>query len=259
MSNEEMRGLFSIGDFSRITGITVKALRFYHEQGLLVPTLIDPQTGYRYYAESLIERARVIVYLRGLEFPIEEIRDLLAHADDGKILTAMEERKTQIQQRIRELRGVVRSLEQFISDQKRSHAMPQTDNQVQEKNLDAILIAGVRIKGRYSDSSKGFARLGKSFGRLIAGPPIILYYDNEYKEDDADFEVCFPIKQAKAVEGISIRELPRARCVTLIHKGPYDQMGPLRKIAQICSRQEIRCDFPNPPNLHQRPGNDLQR
>ncbi len=104
--------------------------------------------------------------------------------------------------------------------------MLQTDGQVQEKNLDAVLIAGVRIKGRYSDSSKGFAKLGKSFGRLIAGPPIILYYDNEYKEDDADFEVCFPVKQAKTVDGISVRELAGALCVTLVHKGPYDQMGP---------------------------------
>ena len=39
--------MFSIGEFSKITGLTVKTLRFYHEQGVLKPSCIDDQTGYR--------------------------------------------------------------------------------------------------------------------------------------------------------------------------------------------------------------------
>ncbi|MEX2120445.1 MAG: MerR family DNA-binding transcriptional regulator [Pirellulales bacterium] len=39
---------FSIGEFSKITGLTVKTLRFYHEQGLLVPSCVGEETGYRY-------------------------------------------------------------------------------------------------------------------------------------------------------------------------------------------------------------------
>ena len=44
--------VFSIGEFSKITGLTVKTLRFYHEQGLLHPTHVDSETGYRYYDVS---------------------------------------------------------------------------------------------------------------------------------------------------------------------------------------------------------------
>ena len=62
--------MFTIGEFSKVTGMTVKTLRFYHEAGLLAPTMVDEQTGYRYYDESKIETARVIAYLRGLEFPV---------------------------------------------------------------------------------------------------------------------------------------------------------------------------------------------
>src|SRR4051794_16289330 len=40
----------SIGDFSRMTYLSVKALRHYHEQGVLEPAEVDPATGYRYYA-----------------------------------------------------------------------------------------------------------------------------------------------------------------------------------------------------------------
>ena len=47
--------VFSIGEFSKITGLTIKTLRFYHEQGLLTPTTVDEETGYRYYAEAKIE------------------------------------------------------------------------------------------------------------------------------------------------------------------------------------------------------------
>ena len=103
--------------------------------------------------------------------------------------------------------------------------MAEISDNVSEKNLDAMLVAGIRMKGRYSECGKGFARLGRGFGRLICGTPLLLHYDSEYREDDADFEACLPIRQRKSVEGASVRELPAARCVALVHKGPYDQMG----------------------------------
>ena len=44
-----MSVLVPIGDFSRMTHLSVKALRFYHDQGLLEPARIDPSSGYRFY------------------------------------------------------------------------------------------------------------------------------------------------------------------------------------------------------------------
>ena len=64
------------------------------------------------------------------------------------------------------------------------------------------------------------------FGRQICGKPFLLHYDSEYKQDDADFEACMPIRKEKSVDGISVRELPGGRCVCLLHKGPYDELGP---------------------------------
>src|SRR5262245_28288653 len=115
----DLRRLFSIGEFSRVTGVTVKALRFYHDEGLLSPTFVDAQSGYRYYDPMLVERARVIVYLRSLEFPLDQIREILRHAgDDDQLLAAMDRHKAEIETRIRQLRGVVRSLNQFITEQR---------------------------------------------------------------------------------------------------------------------------------------------
>ena len=110
-------------------------------------------------------------------------------------------------------------------------AMKNSTFEVEEKVLDTMLIAGIRMKGKYSDCGKGFAQISKSFGRYICGNPLCLHYDGEYRQDDANFEACMPIRKGKEIEGISVRQLPSGRCVSLLHKGPYDESG--RSYAKI--------------------------
>ena len=69
--------MFAIGEFSKITGLTVKTLRFYHEQGILTPSAVDSGSGYRYYGTDKIETARVIAQLRDLEFSLQDIKEIL--------------------------------------------------------------------------------------------------------------------------------------------------------------------------------------
>jgi len=105
--------------------------------------------------------------------------------------------------------------------------MTQPAPEVQERILPPLLMAGIRMRGRYSDCGKAFAQLGRKLGRHLAGKPFLLHYSPEYRPDDADFEACFPIRQTVASpDGISICELPGGKCVTLLHQGPYDQMAP---------------------------------
>jgi effector-binding domain-containing protein len=97
--------------------------------------------------------------------------------------------------------------------------------EVVEKRLEAMRIAGIRMKGKYSDSGRLFGRLGRSVGRWIAGKPLNLYYDGEYRESDADFESCFPVAEGvKPPEGIVVRDLPGGRFVCLVHRGPYEEL-----------------------------------
>jgi DNA-binding transcriptional MerR regulator len=63
--------MLSIGDFSRVTHLSVKTLRHYHEVGLLEPAEIDPSSGYRHYALAQIPIAQVIRRFRDLEMPVE--------------------------------------------------------------------------------------------------------------------------------------------------------------------------------------------
>ena len=66
--------MLKIGEFSKLSKLTVKALRFYQEKGLLIPARVDPWTGYRYYDGAQLEAAARIKALRQLDFTLEQIR-----------------------------------------------------------------------------------------------------------------------------------------------------------------------------------------
>ena len=109
-----MKTLYSIGEFSPVTGLSVKTLRFYHEKGLLIPTSVEEQTGYRYYDAGKIEKALVIMQLRHMEFSLEDIATVLSECvDEADILIYLERQQNVLQQRIQEDRDIVRSLNEI--------------------------------------------------------------------------------------------------------------------------------------------------
>lgn len=67
----------SIGEFSRLTWLSPKALRLYERRGLLLPDAVDEYTGYRYYRPAQAERARTITLLRRVGMPLEQIGAVL--------------------------------------------------------------------------------------------------------------------------------------------------------------------------------------
>ena len=87
--------MYKIGVFSEITGLSIKALRYYDEIGLLKPSK-DNFTNYRYYDEKDIETFKKIVYLKSLGFTLEEIKnnidDMSIELIDSKIIDLTEKR-----------------------------------------------------------------------------------------------------------------------------------------------------------------------
>jgi DNA-binding transcriptional MerR regulator/effector-binding domain-containing protein len=219
--------MFSIGEFSTITGLTVKTLRFYQEEGVLIPSCVDDQTGYRYYDAGKVEIARVIAQLRKLEFPLAAIAEILRECDDDNdLLAQLESRRAGIADKLRQYKETKGTLDQIISAiQKTRSAMSDASLQVTEKTLEPMLIAGVRMRGKYSECGQGFRQVGRMFGRHICGPPMMLIYDTEFKENDADFEACMPVRKGESTGEVQVRELPGGRCVSVLHKGPYDECG----------------------------------
>ncbi|MBI1389308.1 MAG: AraC family transcriptional regulator [bacterium] len=102
--------------------------------------------------------------------------------------------------------------------------MNESTQQPEIKTVGDQLIAGLRYKGKYEQCAEYFPKLCRKTGWLISGKPFSLYYDADYKEDDADVEVCVPIRKEQDIEGINVRMLPGGRCVSLIHIGPYEEL-----------------------------------
>jgi DNA-binding transcriptional MerR regulator len=109
-----MATMLTIGDFSRMTHLSVKALRHYHDMGVLEPAAVDPFTGYRSYDTSQVGSAQVIRRLRDLGMPLDSIAAVLAAPDlearnreIASHLTRMEHQLEQTQASVAALRALL--------------------------------------------------------------------------------------------------------------------------------------------------------
>lgn len=159
LNDRDMKSLYSIGEFSQVTGLSVKTLRFYHEKGILIPSSVDETTGYRLYDASKVDKARVIMRLRHMEFSIEDIANVLGEcSDEADILNYLERQKAALQQRVQQDRDIVRSLTEIISNEKTARQLLAGSNfAVKEKILEPMLVVGVRIAGKYGDCGAVFS------------------------------------------------------------------------------------------------------
>lgn len=218
--------MLSIGEFSKVTQLSVKTLRLYDEKGLLPPAYVSEETGYRFYDAKSVERARVISVLRELDFSLSDIGQFLATSEDSDIVSMLEKQRDLVTQKLTRYAEIQRALEAHIQQHREALMADAGTQQVEVKELGELLVAGIRGKGTYDASKERFGALGRAVGRHIAGPAMNLFFDTEYKEADADFETCFPIRRAVEAKGVTVRTLPGGRFATLKHVGPYSALGP---------------------------------
>lgn len=95
---------------------------------------------------------------------------------------------------------------------------------IEEKNLEPLLVAGIRYNGRYDEVGEKLGAIARAMGRFIASNPMNLYYEEEFKEARADIETCMPVRKGEDSGEIRVHELAGGKAVTLIHKGPYDTL-----------------------------------
>ena len=240
--------MYQIGEFSRITEIPVKTIRFYHDEKLLIPAYIDPENGYRYYNDENLTKARVIKQLRGLEFSLDEIRKILKFdADEDSFLEKLNAQKTVLQNEVDRLSNVSQTIDQIILFETSARKkMSESTFKIEEKQIDEMLIGGIRMRGKYSDCGKAFSKIGRKFGRYVRGNAMLLHYDREFKEQDADFEACIPIAEGKSTDEIEVRLIPGGKCVSLLHKGPYDSINrSYEKISQYLIEKDCELQSPS--------------
>ena len=67
--------MYRIGEFSKITGLPITTIRYYNDEGLLIPEEVDTFSNYRYYSDKNVKEAEVINMLKSVDFSLDEIKD----------------------------------------------------------------------------------------------------------------------------------------------------------------------------------------
>ena len=109
-----MAALLSIGEFSRLTHVSVKALRHYHDLDLLCPARIDPASGYRSYATAQAPTAQLIRRFRDLGMPLDQVKVVLTASDPAVRDEAIAEHLRSMERQLQQTRTAVASLRQLL-------------------------------------------------------------------------------------------------------------------------------------------------
>lgn len=215
--------VYKIGEFSKITGLTVKALRYYDEQEILVPSSRG-ENNYRLYNEQDFEKAVIIKLLRSFEFSILEIRDVLSLCSNSNDLHyVLREKQEMIKQTIIAEKKRIKKLEQYLAPINTDLTV--IEYEIVMKEVAPINIASIRFKGHYSDLDKYVPILYNAVKDLRAGSHFNIYYDEECMEE-ADIELCLPTKKLISMidSEVKQRSLPALKALTTVHKGSYDNL-----------------------------------
>jgi DNA-binding transcriptional MerR regulator len=106
--------LLSIGEFARLSGLSIGALRHYDSVGILVPASVDGATSYRRYTRDQLDTARTVATLRDLEVPLEEIREVLGADDVRRRRELLVRHRDRVRARVTRLHRVIHHLGHLI-------------------------------------------------------------------------------------------------------------------------------------------------
>jgi DNA-binding transcriptional MerR regulator len=109
------KGLYTIGEISKLKNITTKALRFYDEIGLLKPYFVDPENQYRYYHPDQLLHVDIIKAARNLEISPNELIPFFEQQDTKGLIALLEEHKEQARAKLNKLQDVITGIEHIAA------------------------------------------------------------------------------------------------------------------------------------------------
>ncbi|MEL1134540.1 MerR family transcriptional regulator [Desulfitobacterium sp. THU1] len=216
--------MLKIGEFSKLCMLTVKALRFYEKEGLLVPTEVDEWTGYRYYETTQLETAATIKALRQLDFSVDEVKAYLEGQQIKEILVAKE---AELKQRLYDISHQL-SIIKYLSEEKEMKYQA-----VVKEIPECVVYSEERVLKDYSEMSMlvlGSAtecrRLNPNLECTKPDYGFCEYLDGEHKETNILTRYSQAVTKAGVEnERVKFRTLPTTKAICIYHKGAYDLLG----------------------------------
>jgi len=252
-----MSTFLGIGDFSRMTFLSVKALRHYHDVGLLVPAEIDSESGYRRYDVEQVPTAQVIRRLRDLGMPVDDVRVVIEAPDVAARNAAISAHLRRMEGELEHTRETVKSLRLLLDED----APPKIA--VEYRAVDPMETLAIRdevangemfdwldaalVELRSAVSQTAVQRIGVD-GAL---------YSNELLEDEfGEIVAVIPVERARRSLGrVEPLRLPAVEYAVALHEGPvesidrtYAALGTIVAQRSIGVQGPIREDYLVGPN-----------
>ena len=184
----------TIGEFSRRSMLSPKALRLYDRQGLLVPAHVDPDNRYRRYHESQLMDARLIARLRRIDMPLAVVSEVMAASPDRRsdVLVSWWD---VMERRMAGKRELLVHLLITLGGKERSFDMYEIKERDVPEQVALTEQRHVTVHGLDDWLGDSLPRLHTVAARSggIAGPAFVIYHGEVNEESDGPVEVCVPI------------------------------------------------------------------
>jgi DNA-binding transcriptional MerR regulator len=226
--------MFKIGDFSRLSLVSVKALRYYDELGLLKPARVDEFTGYRYYSASQLTRLNRILALKDMGLSLEQVALLLdKELTPDQIRGMLRLKQVELSQQIIEGQARLARIEAWLAAFEQEVTMPAYE--VILKKVAPLQVAQAR--GIAPSMEQIGSTLDHLFdqvmayisqqGATVAGPGITLYYDTEFRERDVNVGACLSFAGSlNDGEQVKVVELPAVETMaSVVHQGSFSTLN----------------------------------
>lgn len=223
--------MLKIGDFSKLSRISIRMLRHYDEIGLLVPASIDEFTSYRYYSEAQLPIANRITALKDMGFSLASVAEIMKSYEDPKALTQyLLLKQSEIREQAEETYRRLLLLETTIQ-RLRKDGIAMNYN-VTLKELPERYVASVRrVIPAYEQEGMLWGILMEETAplNLQDGDPcytLAIFHDGEHKESNVDVEVQKSIKGSyKNTENVVFKTVPPIQIASATYKGSYEKIN----------------------------------
>ena len=224
-----------IGEFSRLTHLTVKTLHHYHEIGLLAPDRVDPSSGYRRYTTDQVGTALLIRRLRELDMPLAQVRAVVEAPSAQARNDVLREHLARMEAELVRTRQVVASLRDMLA--------PAGDRLTVEcRRLPPLRVVAIADRVDRAQigpwCGKAFPALYAAAGNAVAGPGGATY-DDDFFTDDAGAVTAYVPVSAQAVPGFEVTELAGGAFAVAVHAGPFTDVD--RTYAALGSHVAEHC------------------
>jgi len=207
----------SIGEFSRLTHLSVRTLRRYHDVGLLEPATVDPATGYRSYSADQIPTAQVIHRLRQLDVPLPDVERILRSPDPHSRAALVADHLQRLESELARTRAAVVSLRRLL----RPDAAPLD---VELRAVPPTTVAAVEDDVDHDDVIAWYAGAMAELDAVVEEPTGVPggLYDNALFEDSHGHVLVYrPTERPPRSGRVQPVTLPAVELAVTVHAGEH--------------------------------------